>query len=124
MTTFLLCAPTARTSLTSTTIARAMVSRACLFSTKAVTTRSASTAKAAVAASFQRTTSSNNDSRGLLTLLGVAASVAHPVVVTLCEKKKDNDDIWSRDGNGNIDWKAVLDNVTTMTGEKVGMLHV
>lgn len=112
MTTFLLWAPTARASMTT---ARSVFSRACFISTKSAT-RSASTASAAApAASFQRTSSR---SRGLV--FGVAAAVFHPVVVTFCEKKKNNDDsILSRDEAGNIDWNAVLDNVATMAGEKV-----
>ena len=120
-------------SATMTTAARAVFSRACLISTKAVT-RSATTAStgATAATSFQRTTSSphtcsaGGGGRLVTTLMGLLGaggiSVVHPIVVTLCEKKKGNDDddgILSRDENGNIDWSAVLDKVATITGEKV-----
>jgi hypothetical protein len=125
MTIAFLLAPTARTSTTSTA-ARAVLSRSCLISTKVVTR---STSTSTFAASGPSTCSAGRRTRGLVTttlglLGGGVSSFVHPVVVTLCEKKKSNDDILSRDENGNIDWKAVLDNVATMTGEKVCHMHV
>jgi hypothetical protein len=98
--------------MTTAATSRAVFDRSCWLSAKALGVASRSNTTAAASSSII--------AGRRLALLGAGGiSVVHPIVVTLCEKKKDDDSILSRDEHGNIDWNAVLENVATMTGEKV-----